>query len=213
MTQLVPYLGLCVLITLTPGLDTAVVIRSSLRGGARAGLRTAMGCASGLLVHATAVSLGLAALLLRSAAAYEVMKVVGAGVLFVLGARSLWASWRARKSAGQAGTQLEEPERARVFGSKPFMQGLLTDLTNPKATLFFVATLPPFIPTDRPLAALPIALALASITTLCSFTGLSLTAIGVNRIRHLFGSNRFRRIQEGFLGAALVALGVRVATE
>jgi len=59
MTQLLPYFGLCVLITLTPGLDTAVVIRSSLRGGTKAGLRTALGCASGLLVHATAVALGL----------------------------------------------------------------------------------------------------------------------------------------------------------
>ena len=55
---LAPYLGLCLLITVTPGLDTAVVVRSTLKGGMRSGLATALGCALGLFVHAVAVALG-----------------------------------------------------------------------------------------------------------------------------------------------------------
>ncbi len=84
---ILPYLGLCLLITITPGLDTAVVVRGVLKGGTRVGLWTAAGCAARLFAHAVAV--GLAGLLLRSAVAFEVVKLTGAVFLVVLGARSL----------------------------------------------------------------------------------------------------------------------------
>ena len=99
MTGFASFLGLCLLITITPGLDTAVVIRSALRGGRAAGLRTALGCAAGLFVHATAVAFGLAELLLRSDAAFEAVKLAGALVLVVLGGRSLWSAWRSPGAA------------------------------------------------------------------------------------------------------------------
>ena len=85
MTQLLPFLGLCLLITVTPGLDTAVLLRSVLRGGSPAGLRTAIGCAAGLFVHATLVALGLAELLLRSETAFEVLKLAGAALFSLTG--------------------------------------------------------------------------------------------------------------------------------
>jgi threonine/homoserine/homoserine lactone efflux protein len=212
MNQLLPYIGLCVLIALTPGLDTAVVVRSALHGGARAGLFTAAGCATGLLVHATAVAVGLAELLLRSASAYQVMKFAGAVLLIVLGARSLWLTWR-RGCPAEPDHAVPRCDASPHRRGKPFVQGLLTDLTNPKATLFFVATLPQFIPVGRPSAAVPVALALATITLLCSLAWLSVTAVAVNRARHLLGSPRVRRIQETLLGAALIGLGVRVAMQ
>ncbi|GAA2349166.1 LysE family translocator [Streptomyces cuspidosporus] len=213
MTELASFLGLCFLITITPGLDTAVVIRSVLRGGRAAGLRTALGCAAGLFVHAVAVAVGLAELLLRSEAAFEAVKLAGALVLLVLGGRSLWAAWRAPAEpaggpAGEPGDGAGAPSRGT-----PFVQGLLTNLTNPKATLFFVAVLPQFVPADRPGQAVPIALGLAAITVLFSITGLGLTALGVHRVRHLLRSRRARRAQDALLGATLVGLGVRVATE
>ncbi|GDY28440.1 LysE family translocator [Gandjariella thermophila] len=212
MSQLLPYVGLCVLIALTPGLDTAVVVRSALHGGTRAGLFTAVGCAAGLLVHATAVAVGVAELLLRSAAAYQAMRLAGAVLLIVLGARSLWLTWWRGGETPQHEIAAEAPlGDVAVRRGKPFVQGLLTDLTNPKATLFFVATLPQFIPLGRPSAAVPIALALATITLLCSLAWLSVTAVAVNRARHLLGSPRMRRAQETMLGAALIGLGVRVA--
>jgi threonine/homoserine/homoserine lactone efflux protein len=140
------------------------------------------------------------------------MKLAGAVVLIVLGARSLWSTW-CRGGPPElvcSGRPHGAPPTGR---GKPFAQGLLTDLTNPKATLFFVATLPQFIPVGRPSAAVPVALALATITLLCSLAWLSVTAVAVNRARHLLGSPRVRRIQETLLGAALIGLGVRVAMQ
>jgi threonine/homoserine/homoserine lactone efflux protein len=237
VSQLPSYLSLCLLITLTPGLDTAVVVRSAVTWGRGAGLRTAVGCAAGLFVRAVAVALGLAGLLLISSVAFEVVKLCGAAFLVLLGARSLWSAWRDRSSASPppmppvpmppvpappvpmtpvpaqpvpAPAASPTPSRPR---RTPFVQGLLTNLTNPKATVFFAASLPQFIPADRPATAVPVALLLASIAVLFSVTGLSLTALAVSRVRHLLRSRRARRIQEGLLGATLVFLGVRVATE
>ncbi|MGR3932504.1 LysE family translocator [Streptomyces sp. BRA346] len=210
MTGFASFLGLCLLITITPGLDTAVVIRSALRGGRAAGLRTALGCAAGLFVHATAVAFGLAELLLRSDAAFEAVKLAGALVLVVLGGRSLWSAWRS-PGAADPGPVEERPGVPR--GGNPFTEGLLTNLTNPKATLFFVAALPQFVPADRAAQAVPIALGLAAVAVLFQFAGLGLTAWAVHRLRHLLRSRRVRRAQDTLLGAALIGLGVRVATE
>ncbi|HEX6444631.1 MAG TPA: LysE family translocator [Streptosporangiales bacterium] len=220
MTALLPFLGLCLLITVTPGLDTAVVLRSTLRAGPRAGLRTALGCALGLFVHATAVALGLAELLLRSETAFEAVKLAGAVLLVLLGGRSLWSAWRSRRRdvLPEPSVPLEPAEAGDAAGpsarrATPFLQGLLTNLTNPKATLFFVASLPQFVPADRPGQAVPIALGLAAIAVLFSLAGLGVVAFAAGRVRHLLRSPRVRRIQDVLLGTTLVALGVRVATE
>jgi threonine/homoserine/homoserine lactone efflux protein len=211
VTHLVPFLGLCLLITITPGLDTAVVIRGALRGGRAAGLRTALGCAAGLFVHAVAVAVGLAQLLLRSETAFEVVKLTGALMLIVLGGRSLWSVWRA--CGGQTHVMVSDEDADTLSRATPFVQGLLTNLTNPKATLFFVATMPQFVAADHPTQALPVAMGLAAIAVLFSLAGLGLTALGVHRIRHLVNVPRVRRAQDALLGTTLVALGVHVATE
>lgn len=196
--MLTAYLGLCLLITLTPGLDTAVVTRSVLLRGTRAGMLTAAGCALGLLAHATAVALGLATLLARSAVAFEAVKLAGAALLALLGLRALWDARRHRGSAD------EQPPADPA--------GLLTNLTNPKATLFFLAALPQFLP-DDPARALPVALGLAAIAVVFSMAGLGLWALGLGRVRRIAMAPRFRRIQERVLGVTLIGLGVRVATE
>lgn len=206
VTDLLSFVGLCLLITITPGLDTAVVIRNALRGGRIAGVGTAIGCAAGLVVHAALVAVGLGELLLHSEIAFQLVKFGGALVLIVLGARSLWSAWRAGRS--DAVDVLPEPRR----GGAPLVQGLLTNLMNPKATLFFLAALPQFVPADQPGRAIPVALGLAAIAVLFSFAGLTLVALGVHRIRHFLNSPKVRRGQETLLGATLVALGVRVAT-
>jgi threonine/homoserine/homoserine lactone efflux protein len=208
---LLPYLGLCLLITVTPGLDTAVVIRSVLKGGARRGLWTALGCAAGLLVHAVAVAVGLTGLLLRSEVAFEVVKLTGAAILFILGARSLWAALRRRDRVVDPARSV--PAVVGALGRRaPLLQGLLTNLTNPKATLFFLATLPQFLSPGQA-AAVPIALGLALIAVLFSLTGLSLIALGLGRARRWLDAPGLRRVQEGLLGTSLVGLGVRAAVE
>jgi threonine/homoserine/homoserine lactone efflux protein len=205
--RLLGFAGVCVLLTFVPGVDTAMVTRSALARGARAGVQTALGAASGLFVHAAAVALGVSALLARSAAGFEALRLCGAGYLVVLGVLTLRGAGRAGddRDADRAG-----PGRLRLG---PFAQGLLTNLTNPKAALLFLTLLPQFLSSTPSGRALPLALALATIPATCSFTGLSLYALGLGRLRPLLQRPRVRRVQERIVGGVLVGLGARLAAE
>jgi len=99
--QLLTFIGVATLITITPGVDTMLVIRNVLLRGHRSGLFTAAGICSGLFCHATLSALGLSLLLVRSASLYELVKL--------LGARSLWHTLQTRPQATRAS---EEPHPA-----------------------------------------------------------------------------------------------------
>jgi threonine/homoserine/homoserine lactone efflux protein len=204
--RLLGFAGVCVLLTFVPGVDTAMVTRSALARGTRAGVQTALGAASGLFVHAAAVALGVSALLARSAAGFEVLRLCGACYLVVLGALTLCRAGRGHDPDGG--------ELRRLPRLGPFAQGLLTNLTNPKAALLFLTLLPQFLsPSWSSGRALPLALALATIPATCSFTGLSLYALGLGRLRPLLRRPRVRRLQGRTLGCVLIALGARLAAE
>lgn len=203
---MVGFLGLCLVITLTPGLDTAMVLRNALRRGPRAGVLTALGCALGLFVHATAVALGLAAVLLRSAAVFEVVRLCGAALLVVFGLLSL----RAAITGPAHPTDADAPSR---FVGPAFVQGLLTNLTNPKATLFFLSALPQFVTVDAQGSALPQAMLLAVIAAAFSAGGLSVVALLAGRVRRYLSHPTAQRVQEGIVGTVLVSLGVAVALD
>ncbi|HEX6676273.1 MAG TPA: LysE family translocator [Actinomycetes bacterium] len=214
--RLLGFVGVCVLLTFVPGVDTAMVTRSVLARGTRAGVRTALGAASGLFVHAAAVALGISVLLARSATAFEALKLCGACYLVVLGILELRGSIGSGRQPGDE----REPEppgpapgRARRARVGPFAQGLLANLTNPKAALLFLTLLPQFLPPSSTGRALPLALALATIPATCSFTGLSLYALGIGRLRPLLRRPRVRRLQDRVLGVVFIGLGARLAAE
>jgi threonine/homoserine/homoserine lactone efflux protein len=220
--RLLGFVGVCVLLTFVPGVDTAMVTRSVLARGTRAGVHTALGAASGLFVHAAAVALGVSVLLARSAAAFDALKLCGAGYLVVLGILELHGSRRSGGHPGDepapGGEREPEPRRPAPWRSRrtrvgPFTQGLLANLTNPKAALLFLTLLPQFLPPSSAGRALPLALALATIPATCSFTGLSLYALGIGRLRPLLRRPRIRRLQDRVLGVVFIGLGARLAAE
>jgi threonine/homoserine/homoserine lactone efflux protein len=185
--------------TVVPGIDTAMVLRMTLKGGRGDGLKTAAGCATGLFVHAAFVAVGLAALIAASATAYHALRIAGAVFLIVVGVMAIVRPGR-------------RPETTRRLGKNPFLTGLLTNLGNPKALLFFLSVLPQFLPAST-VAALPTALALATIPVVCSLAGLSVWAVVSGRLRAQLQTPRARRLQDRIMGSVLVALGLRVAAE
>jgi threonine/homoserine/homoserine lactone efflux protein len=181
-----------------PGPDQALIMRNALVGGRTAGLRTMLGGASGLSLHAAAAALGVSALLATSAAAYSTLKLVGIAYLLYLGVRMLLAAGR------PSGHDEQAP------GGRTFAQGFVSNALNPKVALFFLTFVPQFLPDHG--ATLPAALGLSAIFAaiyLAWFTGMvTLVELVGNALRR----PRVQAWTERVTGGALVAFGLRLAS-
>lgn len=135
---LLAFFGISVLLCLTPGPDNVFVLLQSALHGRRAGLSVVLGLCTGLLVHTSAVALGLAALVAASETAFTVLKLAGAAYL-------LWLAWQSfRAPAGPLVGHTEAPGLRRML-----LRGVAMNLSNPKVTIFFLAFLPQFVDRGR----------------------------------------------------------------
>jgi len=130
------------LLTLTPGLDTALVLRTATVEGRRQALRAALGINAGCLICA-AVAFGLGALIAVSERAFNLLKYCGAAYLAWLGLNMLL---RPRHSFAPTGANSDP-------GTNWFLKGMLGNVLNPKVGVFYVSFLPQFIPQGQPLVA------------------------------------------------------------
>jgi RhtB (resistance to homoserine/threonine) family protein len=201
------WLAIAVVLIVTPGPDTALIIRNALRGGARAASLSAFGVALGSSVWAVASILGVAVLLESSDLAFTVFKLAGAAYLIYLGLRSVIGSFRPQNnsSANRVSTT-----RSRLEPSSFFAQGLLNNLFNPKAGAIFVTVMPQFIePHD---SAIRLILMVACydamvVAWLCMY-GYVVSRAGRSRM-----GARVRKGVERVTGAVMIGLGVRLAFE
>jgi RhtB (resistance to homoserine/threonine) family protein len=194
------YVVVMALLILTPGPDTALVIRNALGSGARAASATAFGIGLGSAVWALASLLGVAVLLQTSATAFTVLKIAGAAYLAYLGIRTLLAG---RRSVAQT-------RAAPLENRAAFQQGVLGNLLNPKAAAIFVTVLPQFIqPGDSPLR---LALMIAAYEAIL-ISRLSLYGVVVSRAGRSRAGARVREWLNRVTGVVLIGLGVRLAFE
>ena len=194
-------LAVLALLTVSPGADMALVAKITLERGRRAALLATMGICSGLLVHASASALGLSVILATSAEAFTVVKLAGAAYLVYLGVQALRSSFRDEVSAAVA------PRRA----TSPFLQGLLSNVLNPKVAVFYLTFMPQFMsPGDNVLAR---SLAFAVAHGVMGVAWLTAYAYVLSRISVVLGRSGVRRWLERVTGGVLIALGVRLALE
>lgn len=201
-----------VLISASPGPAMVLIIRrASLRGFGSAAA-TIIGLELGIYAWALLAAAGFAALVAASEFAYLALRIVGAGVLIVLGVRALRAAWGQRKTvtdtaADPALRNTDEPARGTWHA---VAEGLVVQLANPKAAVFMIAFYPQFVPADVPLFATTAWLALVQVTIeLALYLAL---AAGVARIGAWFRRPAVRRRMEAISGTVLIGLGLRIAT-
>lgn len=180
-----------------PGPDQALIMRNALVGGRSAGVRTILGGASGLTVHATAAALGVSALLATSATAYATLKLVGVAYLVYLGVRMLVSARRP-----------SEPDQAST-GGRWFAQGFVSNALNPKVALFFLTFVPQFLPDHG--ATLPAALALSATFAAIYLAWFSGWVTFVELVGNALRRPRVQAWTERVTGGALVAFGLRLA--
>ena len=189
----------------TPGVDMMITASRTLQHGLRGGLATALGVNAGCVVHTLAAAFGLAALLSASAAAFALVKWVGAAYL-------LWLAIGMLRSA----TRADDPAPVMPHGDSSkngwalFRQGLLTNVLNPKIALFFLALLPQFIDAQAPDKTAAF-LFLGAVMVLQSMLFLAGFVVAIASLRRLQPRPAVRRASQGAAGLVLLFLSARLA--
>lgn len=203
--QFISFLVAITLLSISPGVDTLLVIRNTARGGMRDGITTSLAICCGLFVHATISALGISLILLQSAWAFHVLKLVGAGYLIWLGVTSLLAARRGQPLP-VSGVLKSAPAVSRW---QPVKEGFLSNVLNPKTVVFYMAFLPQFIaPTDP---ALLKSLWLAGVHFVIANIWQISVVLMVGSASKWLASARFAQTLNAATGAVLVVFGIRLA--
>jgi threonine/homoserine/homoserine lactone efflux protein len=201
------WIAVAIVLIVTPGPDTALIIRNALRAGARAASLSAAGVGAGSAAWAAASVLGVAVLIESSAFAFTVFKYAGAAYLVYLGLRSLIGSFRAPPGTARVEA---EPASERIEDSTAFGQGLLNNLLNPKAGAIFVTVMPQFIQPQDSVVRLVLMVACYEamvVLWLCAY-GYVVSRAGRSRM-----GSRVRKTLERVTGIVMIALAGRLAFE
>ncbi|MEV4756425.1 LysE family translocator [Micromonospora sp. NPDC049559] len=200
------FLLFAVVLVLVPGPDFAVVTRNTLAAGRWRGAWSAAGVASSNAVQGTAAAAGLGALVVRAQPVFEALRWAGVCYLAYLGIQALRSAVRGEYPPLESGPAAHDPGAALAG----WRQGFLSNITNPKVLVFYLAVLPQFLaPGTGASVLLVFALSHALLSLLYLLT---LTAF-LYRMRRFLAQRRVRRGLDAATGAALLGFGARLATE
>lgn len=189
------------LLTIAPGLDTALVLRTAAALGPRAAAKTGAGILLGLFVWGVVTAVGIGALLAASTLAYRVLQVCGA----------LYLAWLGLKLLIKPGAQ-DVPERTTApAGGKLFARGLLTNLLNPKVGVFYATFLPQFVPRGANLTLTCILY--AGIHALEGVLWFTLLVLATRPLAAWLRRERVRRNLDRATGVVFLAAGARLALD
>jgi threonine/homoserine/homoserine lactone efflux protein len=200
-TSLVAFTAAASLLTVTPGLDTALVLRTAATEGSRRAALAGVGIAIGCFGWAIAVALGLGALLAASQVAYAVLRSIGAAYLVWVGYKMLRHPRRTFLAT----------EQSAGGGRAAFVKGVLTNLLNPKVGIFYVSFLPQFVPEGAAVARY--ILLLGAIHAALGLLWFACLIIATHPLGRLLGRPMVVQTMDRLTGSAFLAFGVGLALE
>jgi threonine/homoserine/homoserine lactone efflux protein len=196
------FLAFAVVLVLIPGPDFAVVTKNTLVGGRQRGRWTALGVSSSNLVQGTAAAFGLSALIVRIQPLFEAVKWAGVCYLAYLGAQAIRSAVRGQYPPLDAAD-------GRTRSVAGWRQGFISNITNPKVLVFYLAVLPQFL---TPGAGLGWLLVLAWSHAVISLSYLLVLVTGLHGARRLLMRRQVRRGLDATTGAVLLGFSARLAT-
>lgn len=207
LTACLTFAAVAALVTITPGLDTMLVLRTAVAGGRRVGFLAGIGIGAGCLAWAVAGAVGLTAVLAASRFAFDALRLAGACYLLWLGGQALWhargGGHRRRSSADSADTP--------ISGRAAFRTGFVTNLLNPKIGVFYMSLLPQFVPDGASVLWTSLLFAVIhDIEGMLWFTLIVFAAVTARRT--LTRPTVKRRLQQ-LTGIAFIGFGLRLATD
>jgi threonine/homoserine/homoserine lactone efflux protein len=204
-------------LTIMPGLDSALVLRTAVVSGRRHAYATALGINAGVLVWGVAAAVGATAVLAASATAYRALTLAGAAYLLWLGGQMLWSSFRPGRYDALSAVGLRDEAQSDVPGEnqieprsawRSFAVGSTTNLLNPKVGVFYLATIPQFLPDDVP--HLLMGLLLAVEHDVLGFVWLALLINAAGLAQRWLSGRAIARVTDRVTGVVLLAFGGRL---
>ena len=199
------YLAFAGVLVLVPGADFTVIVKNTLAGGPVRGRWSAAGVAASNAVQGLAAIAGLGAVIVRSQPLFQTVKWAGIGYLGYLAVQALRSAWRGRYADLPSGGASDG-----VHVRAGLRQGFLSNITNPKVLVFYLAILPQFVGPGTPVAVL---LLFGLTHAALSLGYLLIVVLGLHRIRRALSRRRVRRALDAATGAVLLGFGARLATE
>ncbi|WP_282032859.1 LysE family translocator [Metabacillus indicus] len=204
MNDFFTFIVLSLFVVMSPGIDTALITKRTISGGKRDGFKMALGITAGALVHTFAAAFGLSAVLMQSAAAFEIVKYIGAAYLIYLGVTSFISKEKNNEQ------RLENQKEIHAKGSA-FKQGFFSNILNPKVAIFFLTFLPQFVNTHSHAAKQLILMGI--IYTLMCIVWFIVFVIFINYLRKWLMTPRVQSMMDKATGIVLIAFGLKLALE
>ncbi len=202
------YLVAITLLTITPGVDTMLIIRNSARGGWKDGAVSSFGICSGLIIHAGVSALGISVILMQTAWAFSALKLIGACYLIWLGI----SNWKSVLQKKQLIVKDNLSTGINGFNCmRSFKEGFLSNVLNPKAVIFYMAFLPQFINPSK--SALTQSLILAGIHFIIAMLWQCFLALSINKLKNWLQQPKVNRVFGGLTGSVMILLGFKLATD
>ncbi len=205
---LLGFTAVAVLLTIMPGLDSAMVLRSAISQGPRHAVATGLGINTGAFLWGAAAAVGISALLTASEAAYTALKLAGAAYMLWLGCSLLYKSFRRRHAPVPVDGDPVPPLPGERLAAS-WAKGLGTNLLNPKVGVFYIAMIPQFMPAG--VSPLLMGLALAGIHVLLSIIWFGLIISAAHLARRALQAPRSVKITDRLTGLALLGFGTSLA--
>ena len=198
------FIAIVLLLFLIPGPAVIITVTQTLKGGKKNGIFTALGIGLGDLVHTLAAVLGLSAILMNSATAFEVVKYIGVAYLVYLGIQMLLTKPQ----------KLEKPIVEQSPASTSFRQGFLAEILNPKTALFFLAFLPQFVqPNGQSVTVQLLILGITFVVLSALYTILLAIITSFIGEKIFTRTNSSSRWLEKAVGFVYIGLGVKLALQ
>lgn len=203
--QLLSFALVTSLLVMSPGPNGVLIARTVPTSGRAAGVANVAGFVTAFYLHGTLSILGISVILVQSAQAFLVVKLLGAAYLCWVGFKALRDAWR-----GVAKVADVSPAKRRRTLIAAYGEGFLTNALNPKVSIFYLAAFPQFIPVGE--GAVGAAFMLVCLHALINAVWFGAMILLLARLTRYAGSGRFQRVLKATTGAVFIGFGIKLAT-
>ncbi|WP_254424315.1 LysE family translocator [Thalassospira marina] len=204
-SQILTFTLVTSLLVMSPGPNGVLVAKTVPTSGRAAGFANIAGFITAFYVHGTLSILGISVILVQSAQAFFVVKMLGAAYLCWVGIKALRDSWRGVQSMAET-----SPARRKRTLAKAYGEGLLTNVLNPKVSIFYLAAFPQFVPVGE--GSITAAFTLVCVHAMINAVWFTAMVLLLSRLTGAVRNGRFQRILKAVTGSVFIAFGIKLAT-